>query len=432
MIVAAVFAWLYLAASSVPQREMRLSVQPPEGASLRRDAGGHVAISPDGSMIAFVGIDSTRTPTLFVRALNDATPRRLPGTEGAMRPFWSPDSRWIGFETGRSLKKIDIMGGSPLTICALNASQGATWNSAGQILYNGYEASSGLWVVSANGGESKPLLDADTATIANSGKSSRWPWFLPDGEHFLYTELTPTGNLLQDGRIMAGSLSSAERKELVQTRSNAQYANGHIFFYRDNKLIAQPFDPNTLELTGDPIPLTESPTYHAGRGRADFSVSNDGTVAQTTGQSTDDATRTSTEWLDRAGNPADGPDIQGDIQGLRLSPDGSQLALVEGNGGVGRDIWVYSLRRNVRSRLTFGEGGEFSPVWSPDGRTVYFTSGRLDGQVVLSRKNAVVIFFHTILSRPFGTVKTQKPKYMRTYNSRRIIAYEICTHVHSR
>lgn len=398
-VLTVVFAWLYMSVSSAPQRELRLSVQPPEGVFFGRRAGGHQAISPDGSMIAFVGVDSTRTPSLYLRALNDATPRRLPGTEGAMRPFWSPDSRWIGFETSRILKKIDIMGGSPLTICNLNASQGASWNGSGQIVYNGFETSSGLWVISANGGESRPLMNADTTTLANSAGSRRWPCFLPDGEHFLFTLLGISAS--QDGKIMVGSLSSSEPKELLNARSNAQYANGHIFFYRDNKLIAQPFDPDALELTGNPIPLTENPTYDAGRGRADFSVSNEGTVVQTTGWSNGDEPSSSTLWLDRAGKPTDGPQLQGEIREVRLSPDGSHLALVEG-GGQTVDIWVYNIRRNVRSRLTFGAGSENNPTWSPDGRTVYFTSFQLNGKIGLFRKDAVGLGSEEQLRPPEG------------------------------
>ncbi len=404
-VLTAIFAWFSLAGSSVPQRELRLAVLPPEGVFFGRRGGGHLAISPDGSMIAFVGVDSARSASLYVRALNDATPRKLPGTEGAQRPFWSPDNRWIGFETSRSLKKIDIMGGSPLTICDLNASQGATWNGSAQIVYNGFAASSGLWVVSANGGESHPLMNADTTTLVNSASSSRWPWFLPDGEHFLFTLLSVGGVL--DGKIMVGSLSSPDRKELLNARSNAQYADGHIFFYRDNKLIAQPFDPDALELTGDPIPLTEDPTYDPNRGRADFSVSNDGTIVQTTGSSDGDVVTASTLWLDREGTIIDGPQVRGEIAGLRLSPDGSHLALVEGVQGF-QDIWIYNVRRNVRSRLTFGAGPENYPAWSPDGRTVFFTSFQLDGNIGMYRKDAMGLGTEEQLRVPEGRERTSR------------------------
>ncbi len=385
-VIAAAFAWLYLTGSPAPQRELRLAIPPPHGIAFGTLYGGHQAISPDGSMIVFIGIDSNRTPNLYLRVLSDPTPRKLPETLGAMYPFWSPDNRWIGFLSGPVLKKIDIMGGSPLTICDVNAFRGASWNSAGQIIYNGYGGSAGLWIISANGGESLPFNDADSSTLLNQGSSNRWPWFLPDGDHFLYSSATPAG---AEGKILIGSLSGNQAKELLNVRSNAQYANGYIYFCRDNKIVAQPFDEDALEFTGDPIPVTENPTFDAGLFKADFSVSNEGTIVQSSNNSGSSVMSTSILWVDRAGKEIPGPRHKGDIVEVSLSPDGTILALTEGTAGA-QDIWTYDLRRNVRSRLTFDPAPDRYPAWSPDGSTMFFTS-MAEGTAQLYQKDAAGI-----------------------------------------
>jgi Tol biopolymer transport system component len=181
-------------------------------------------------------------------------------------------------------------------------------------------------------------------------------------------------------------LSSNETKKLIDIRSNAQYADGFLFYYRDNKIIAHPFDPATLEFTGDPFPLTEGPSYDHNNFKADFSVSSQGTIVQSTTRSNNSVISTSLIKVDREGKPLAAPDLKGDLVEVRVSPDQKRLALTEGTEGT-YDIWTYDLQRNVRSRLTFEPSVERFPAWSPDGGTIYY-SAFIGGHMSIYRKDA--------------------------------------------
>ncbi len=379
--IALFFGWLYFTYPSSDQKEVRFHIPPPPGIAYGVLFGGDQAISPDGTMIVFTGVDSARNTSLYLRKLDEITPRRLPGTEGAgFAPFWSPDNRWIGFVADEKLKKLEISGGSPMVICDASSFRGASWNSSDQIIFNGVESSVNLWVVESSGGRPRRVTSIDSSTNA----SQRWPWFLPDGDHFLFSEGSVVGST--EGKILVGSLSSPDVDTVLEVRSNAVYADGYLYYYRDNKVVAQKFDPDSFELSGSPVSVTEDPTYDVGAFRADFSVSNNGMLVQTSSPGNRSVVSTSLRWVDRENHSAPGPEVQGDVTEVSLSRDGSTLALTEGTPGA-YSVWTFDRRRQVRARLTFGPGIDRFPVWSHDDRFLYFMSTRDGGTPNLYRKS---------------------------------------------
>jgi Tol biopolymer transport system component len=322
-----------------------------------------------------------------VRRLDSLTAQRLDGTEGAVYPFWSPDSRSIGFfaEDGKrrsQLKKIDPSGGSPVTLCELPGpnSTGGTWNRNGVILFGMFATTEGeIQRVSAVGGARSPVTKLDPAT----GETRHWtPSFLPDGHHFLYLASgIKGGDPFAPNGLYVGSLDSEERKLLIPGGSIAKYADGHLLFLRSgfdaSTLMAQPFDPIRLALTGEAVPIAErvsvgGPTGVAGA----FSVSANGIVAYQAGS----IIPSQLTWFDRHGKPLatiGEPGIFGDLQ---LSPDGSRAAITVTDMGVrdNADIWIYEVVRGGRTRFTFDMTFERGAVWSPDSQRLVFSANRKD------------------------------------------------------
>jgi hypothetical protein len=234
-----------------------------------------VAVSPDGHRIAFVATNPDGRYLLWVRSLDTLSAQALAGTEGAYSPFWSPDSRLLGFFAGGKLKKIEVSGGPPLTLCDAKESRGGTWSRDGVIVFNPANQVA-LQRVPASGGV------PTAATVLTQGETAHMrPSFLPDGRHFLYRAVTGLGG----GPIYLASLDSAERKLLLNADSqNVLYSRGHLLFLRETTLMAEPFDPRRLVLTGDAFPIAEqvqttgtNPPYGV------FSASENGVLAYEAG-----------------------------------------------------------------------------------------------------------------------------------------------------
>jgi Tol biopolymer transport system component len=344
-----------------PRRMVRFDIATPEGITTI-DAP---RISPDGHYLAFNATDSTGKSRIYVRPLNALSAQPLAGTEGTTRPFWSPDSRFLGFMAEGKLKKIEVSGGPAQKICDAPSGADGSWSPEGVILYDG-RANDPIYRVPAGGGTPVVAVKPDPA---RKEATVGWPEFLPDGRHFLYMA---TGQKAEENTYRVGSLDSTESKTLASAQTLVSYAPpGYLLFVRDKTLVAQPFDVKGLKTTGEPVPLAE----HIGTdavGLARFSVSRDGTLAYRTGESGDRMV-----WVDRSGREGEPIGDPGDYHNPALSPGGDRLAfdLADPRSGK-RDIWVRDLKRGVSSRFTFGAGDAFCPLWSSDGSRIVFTQGQ--------------------------------------------------------
>jgi Tol biopolymer transport system component len=317
------------------------------------------ALSPDGRQIVFVasGEGATR---LWLRRLDTTAAQPLVGTEGASHPFWSPDSRAIGFFAGVKLKRVDIGGGSPQTL-ADASSRGGTWGPDGTILFT-RTAASPLSRIPASGGEPVAVTKLERQT------GHRFPQFLPGGRQFLfYAQGSP-----ETGGVYIASLDSPEAKRLVVADSAGVYSpEGWLLFIRGGTLLAQRLDLGRRELTGDPVTVADPVAVDPAISKAAFSVSVTGLVAYRSGT----ASQRQLVWFDRSGKTVGtmgGPDANS-LLAPSLSPDGRRAAVsraVEGN----INIWLLDATRSTR--FTFDASLDRFPNWSPDGNRIAFDSNR--------------------------------------------------------
>jgi len=380
-----------------PAEEIRLTILPPPGGSIDNSFGGNFAISPDGRMVVFTASDSAGKNHLYVRPLRDLSARRLQGTDDAYFPFWSQDSRSIGFFSKGKLKKIDVIGGSPLTVCSAASGRGATWNRDGVIIFTG-APNAGLSRVSAAGGDPATLTKLDTT---RGEASHRWPFFLPDGRHFLYTSRVARGDQAGGDELFVGSVDSPELRSVMKVNSLVQYADEYLFYIVENSLMARAFNPGDLTLKGDPFTLAEQVSFSTNMGRGAFSVSEAGDILYSSGSSSEGRLL---RWYDRNGKELSTVGDPASYIGLHLSPDGKRVAIEEIDRSSGnRDIWTYDLERGTKSRLTFSPAADRTPVWSPDGGTIYYSS---DGDIY--KKNTagigaeVPVLKSDVLKRPYS------------------------------
>jgi serine/threonine protein kinase len=343
-----------------PAPEMRLEINTPpttDPASL--------AISPDGNKIVYVATSEGRS-RLWLRSLESVSARPLAGTEDAHLPFWSPDSRSVGFFADINLKRIDISGGSAQTLATVGFHTGGAWSRDGVILF-GSGPRSQILRVPATGGEATPVTRVETPQQQLHG----FPNFLPDGRHFLYHVW---GSPEARG-VYVGQLDESRALRLLDADLPAVYASsGHLLFVRQGMLNAQLFDPVGLALTGDPFPVAERITVASGISNAPLSVSAAGPLVYRSGS----AVQQQFVWFDRSGKRIEevgGPDSLGAEGTSSLSPDGRRVALtrsVDGNP----DVWLLELGRNVPSRFTTDAAADLLPIWSPDGTRIVFSSNR--------------------------------------------------------
>ncbi len=364
-------AILYFSQPAPDQPTYRYTIQPPEKVNFNSTVGGHIALSPDGRLLAFVALDSAGKALLWVRPLHALTAQALDGTEDASFPFWSPDSRFIGFFAGGKLKKVDAAGGLPQIISDAPLGRGGSWSSNGTIIFCPINTYTSLFRVSAMGGTPARTTKLDSGFRQIS---HRWPHFLPDGEHFIYLGFSNTGDRASDA-IFLGSLDSTfTPRILVNSVSSAAYANGHLLFAREQTLMAQPFDTKRLQTTGDMFPVAERLYFLNLTGNATFTVSQNGILAYQTSEA---LTIPNLLWYDRMGKKTVAIDQSNIYNDLRLSPDGKRIAfsLFDGKTRSGQ-IWLYEKARSLFTRLTFDPGNHRLPAWSPDGSSVIFSSDR--------------------------------------------------------
>ena len=385
VITAAVAAWLWPSSRQTTDSGVtRLSVVTPPGADIYPDSA-EVAISPDGRTVAFVVGNSVTLTTsqLWIRSLDSIAARRLEAGDGAHLPFWSPDSRSIGFGADGKIKTLLVAGGRADEICNAPNFRGGAWSTGGVIVF-APEAGGPLYRVPARGGEPTPVTTLDAA---RKQTAHRFPIFLPDGEHFLFAAL-PGG---RDGAfdIFAGSLEGNATTLVASMDSAPVYAEpGWLLFSRRGALAAQAFDARTLKVTGEALPLADEPTaaldsttqWTAGRGT---SVSSTGALAYFSASSVSSRA----VWLDAAGNRSGVVDLpSGRYADVRVSPDGTRAVLVRNSSRTESKLWLVDLERGQTSPLSSGRGLNASPVWSPDSTRVVFASNR-DGPEDLFMKD---------------------------------------------
>ena len=301
--------------------------------------------------------------------MNALEARVLPGTDGALFPFWSPDSRSLGFFAENKLKTVDLDGGSAQVVCDAPLGRGGAWGPGGVILFTP-APSAALMRVSASGGTPAPITKIDTALHT----SHRWPFFLPDGKHFLYIALHHDPSKSANNTVYYASLDGRENRPLFRSQSNAVYASGFLLFGRADQLMAQPFNPSTGTLSGEPQTLAKGVMNDTSTWHLDASASGDGLLVFGSGASGD----LQLVWTDRSGKLISTiADKLTDLQAFALSPQGDRVALQLNAGET--DIWVLDLARGVRTRLTFGPIGNVSPIWSPDGKWIAYSSARNGG-----------------------------------------------------
>ena len=354
----------------VPLRPVHFTISPPAQTEFAEPSP---AISPDGSRLAFTAQSNDR-PVLWMRALDSPTPRQLPGTEGASQPFWSPDSRFIGFFADQKVKKVDLFG-RVQTICEFpTAPRGGTWNQDDVILFN--SGTYPIFRVSAAGGIPTPAVESPEWWIGA-------PSFLPDGRHFLYLVHARSAEL----GVYVGALDSAptatptpdSARPLITTPVRAVFApspagrNGYLLYMRGVTLMAQAFDPDRRELQGEPhsvVPELGAPS-DVGLMRGPFSASVTGVLVYQNPAIAD----SKLEWFDRAGKELGVLDSADYLSHPSISPDGTRVVWQRPDPKSGSwDVWIHDLTRGASSRLTTEAWMNDFPVWSSDGKYVFFSA----------------------------------------------------------
>jgi hypothetical protein len=360
-----------------PLRTVQTSIPPPEKSSFVYDLGP-MALSPDGRRLAFLAPTAERKNLLWVRPLNGMAAQPLAGTEGAAYPFWSPDSRFLGFFAGGKLKKIDASGGPPQVLCDTQEGRGGTWNREGVILFSPSSRDPILRIASA-GGAPGPATEID---LSKREFSHRFPFFLPDGRHFLYLVQASGTSPSAVREVRIGSLDSRESRTLLRgVNSNVAFApsasgaaSGHILFLHERTLLAQAFDAKRLQLSGEAFPVGEQVQYFRSFGFGVFTASDNGILAYQAGIV---GGLSQLAWLDRAGKQLDVLGPPADYLRPRISRDGRRVAVDIRDPQTGQaDVWIYDLARRVSTRFTFESADSVFPIWSPDDSRIVFESNR--------------------------------------------------------
>ena len=356
----------YFRSEKIDKEVIRFQISLPDKTTPGNNPYSAPQISPDGRRLAFTASSDGKVQ-LWVRSLDSIAARALPDTDGAYFPFWSPDSRYIGFFTPGKLKKVDPDGKNLHTICEVPSAIGGSWNRDGVILFNLDFGS--IYQVSDQGGTAKPLttLDSSRGEVAHL-----WPHFLPDGRHFFYYNFC---SQIQNRGIYVGSLDSPDRKFLLNVNSSGTFAPpGFLLYWRDGSLWAHSFDTTRLELSGEPYPLAEGVEFVGYLLSPLFSVSDNGGLAYYSSYASRGIQTTELVWLDRTGKKLGSVAGPAECQDFDLSHDERQ-AVLECLDPRNRqaDLWLTDLVRGTSSRFTSDPMWECCPVWSSNGGYIIFT-----------------------------------------------------------
>ncbi|MGA9980562.1 MAG: protein kinase [Candidatus Sulfotelmatobacter sp.] len=332
-----------------------------------------LSIAPNGHTVVVVGHpESERMNSLWLYEPGAQEATRVASTEGASFPFWSADGRSLGFFADGKLKRLDLAGGPVQTLCDAPTGRGGTWNKNGDIIFTpSGMLGVGLYRIPASGGTPTPIASPDRNLKEDS---LRWPFFLPDGIHYLYSAINITGR--KDlYAIYVSALNSTERHLILKTQGNAAYVDsGHLLFYKDRTLFAQNFDLKDFKLTGEPVAIFTDVGFSPRISKAVFSASSSGLLmAQKGGESAADQL----VWFDRAGHEAGAATKPGFYGNIELSPGGKWVASdTTDPGSLNTDVYIYNVNSGETKRLTFDPAIDSMPTWSPDEKQLVFSDNR--------------------------------------------------------
>jgi serine/threonine protein kinase len=344
--------------------------------------GGHFALSPNGTLLAYVAEDSIGKSHLWVRRLDALSAQKLAGTEGASYPFWSADNRNIGFFASGKLKKINASGGPALTICDATRGRGGTWNSNNIILFSPDQVGD-IFQVAAGGGTPQKVTSLDST---RDERAHRWPFFLPDGKHFFYFARLSGNRESETDAIYLASLDGSINRIILNARTNIAYANNYVLYSHDNTLMVRHFDMGNLDFSSDARPIAENLKYSTVFSRGAFTVSQNGLLIYQSGISTSGQNLI---WYDQKGRAGNTIGPMEAYRWVKLSPDGKKASIsIYDPESRQEDLWIHNFTREIRTRFTFDPAWERMCIWSPDDQTIIFNSNR-DGKFYdLYQKNA--------------------------------------------
>jgi Tol biopolymer transport system component len=393
LVATAALGLLFAHERARPEPMLQAAIPAPTGTRLELQARqpGPPVLSPDGRTVAMVARAGGKPQMLWVRPLDAAEARALPGTEGAAYPFWSPDGLSLGFFAGGKLRRVDPAGGPPETICDAPVGKSGDWAADGTIIFAPGNLDP-IHRVSASGGASTAVTAVDTT---NGENSHRFPRFLPDGKHFIYFVRSDLSQGQSGGAIRLASLENDESRLLVRSEAQAQYVSGHLLFVRGGALMAQRFDTGSLKLVGDPAPVVDAVHVIAAAGLGLYTAAAEGTLLYMP-PSEDQVSEL--VLLDRSGDVVEAL-TRGNLLGAyKLSPDGTSAVGAESDARSGiSDLWIYDLARHSRSRFTFDPPNDSAPQWSPDGNRIAYGSFRDGRWGIFARGLSVAATDETLL-----------------------------------
>jgi serine/threonine protein kinase len=367
-VLASLAVW-NLKPSPSPQPVTRTVINLPPGQQLAGlENGPAVAVSPDGTHLAYVAsvVGQGGTQRLYLRAMDSLEARPIPGTEGAVNPFFSPDGQWVGFFAGNKLKKVSVSGGAALTLGDAANPYGASWGSTGRIAFAATQVLA-LQQVPDTGGTPQPLTRLEKGEVGH-----RWPEFLPGGMAVLFAA-GPSAINFTNAQVAVQLVGTGERRTVIPAGMYPRYApSGHLVYAQGGSLMAVPFDPQRLTATAAAVPVVEGVLQSTTTGAAQYSISASGSLVYVPGDMQSAQRRM--VWVNRNGaeQPLAAPAHA--YLSPRLSPDGRRIAV--GITESEFQIWLDDLSRETLTRFTFEGNQNYNPVWTPDGKRIAFESNK--------------------------------------------------------
>jgi serine/threonine protein kinase len=377
-VVAGVLGFLYFRQTQPAKTVLRYTIPAPESTTNLHS----FAISPDGRLLAMAAeVNGKRQ--LWLRPLDALQAQPMAGTEDATYPFWSPDSRYIGFFAQRKLKKIAISGGPPQTLCDALEGRGGSWSKADVIVFSPLSAAGEIQRVSAAGGTA--------ATVIRRKGVSYFPAFLPDGRRFLYAGF---GLSVEENGMYVASVDGKENRRILSDVSRVVIASGRLLFIRDNTLMAQAFDSTSGRTVGEAFPVAQGVSFGTVVSYAPVTVSDAGILLY---QSGGNVATNQMVWCDRNGKLLGTVGTPGRIFGPAISPDAKWIVFNRASTPSSNDIWLRDLTRGTEQRLTSGASLNYSAVWSPKGDRIAYQSNRAGGVLNLYQRRASVTAHNELL-----------------------------------